>query len=70
MNARKTYPLHLKIWGDVADGLIRSTKGEAYLLDSFGAIEIEIRIKSGDYPKGELYEAVKETAMKAAEYFH
>lgn len=69
MGKRGTYPLHLKIWGDVEDGTTLGTTGEGILINSFGAIQIEIKIDSCDYPKEELYEAIKETAMKAAEYF-
>lgn len=66
---REPYPLYLKVRGDIGDGTTQSTRGENYLVNSFGAIEIDIKVGSGDYPKEELYEAVKETAMKAVEYF-
>lgn len=67
---REPYPLHLKIWGDVEGGTTLGTQGEGILINSFGAVQIEIKVDSSDYPKEELYKAVKETAMKAAEYFH
>ena len=70
MGEREPYPLHLKIWGDVGDGVSLATSVEGNLINSFGAIQIEIKVDSSDYPKAELYRAIKETAMKAAEYFH
>lgn len=70
MEKREIYPLELKIRGDIEDGMTLSTTSESLLIGSFGAIEIEIKINSNDYPKESVYKAVKETAMRAAEYFH
>lgn len=63
MGEREAYPLHLEIWGDVEGGTTLGTTGEGILINSFGAIKIEIKIDSCDYPKEELYKAIKETRV-------
>lgn len=66
---RKLYPLYLKITGDIGNGVAQGTTGEGIFIESFGAIEVEVKINSANYPKELVYEAVKETVLEAAEYF-
>lgn len=69
MAQRDSYPLYIKLFGDIGDGIIRKTERKSEFIDSFGAITVEIKVDSCDYPKDEVYKAVKETVLKAAEYF-
>lgn len=69
MAQRDSYPLYIKLFGDIGDGIIQKTERKSEFIDSFGAITVEIKVDSCNYPKDEVYKAVKETVLKAAEYF-
>lgn len=63
------YPKSVKIVGDIANGKVLSAKEKGVILNGNGAIEISILVDSSDYPKEDVYQAVKEISLKAAEYF-
>lgn len=67
---REVYPLYIKVCGDIEKGKVLASKGGNTIIDSYGAITIEITVNSADYPKDKVYEAVKKIALKAAEYYY
>lgn len=66
---REIYPVYIKVKGDIGKGTIKGTRRSNEMVDSFGAITISISVDSEDYPKQEVRESVRETALKAIEYF-
>lgn len=66
---RKIYPLRLEVTGDIGKGITKSTRSSKEIMQAHGAIRIVIEIDSGFYPKEEVYESVKETALQAIECF-
>lgn len=69
MSCKNIYPQQLCLKHSIEEGYVVSELDGKTLIDSRGAITLNISIDSCDYPKENVHEAVREICLKAVEYF-
>lgn len=69
METEKLYPVKLKLENTIGDGFIGRESDKRRIIDTTGAVTLSLEINNCDYPKKEVYDAVRELIEATLKYF-
>ena len=63
------YPINLELENTLGDGYILTGYNGNILIETYGAINLKIKVNRSDYPIEEVRKAIKEICEKAVEHY-